>query len=506
MKIVKWFAFTLVAILLVVSCQKRHYSLDNVQGVNVGGEVLLPLANGSYTVMDLMEQFQIDSMLTFDASGNMFYHFLIDQFSTVDGEELLRFKDMEINEYYAIENPVPGVQIDPIDTIVKLNQTIVFTSDHISALSAIMRSGWFQFNISSNVGQISEIVITSPNIMDADGNGLRFVYRPGQGMTGFALEGMRYATTEVNTLYLDYEVHLIAQGYMPSEFEFNVRVEGMDLAIQEMWGYVDTYESRNRMDTTFQLFPNNVTGILDIEDVEITLSERNTFPLEASLVVDTAMVWGDGVNPYSILEPLPFVADAPVSMDYIEVSRAFANGRVNAHNGNVFASSLLYVNPNGVSDLVSVADTCSIDLKVDVSIPFAFNAEEVHYLDTVKMKLDGITSPEWIKKLTLHMTFASTIPFALNGTFYMYSIENDVVTEIFLQDETLIGASYDGNLCTATVTVEVTEERLWDFIKSDSMIMDFGVDTKGHGVVLNSGQFLRYFVKADVEYENDGQN
>ena len=504
MKNVKWFTLIILVVLMLVSCQKKHYDFDGLEGVNAEGELLLPLATGSYTVMDFMERFQIDSMLTFDATGDMYYHILLNRFRTIDGEDLLRFKDMEINEYYAIENPNPGHQIDPVDTVVRLTQSIVFTSDHIHALSATMRSGRFAFNMTSNVGQIQEVVITSSNIIDTDGHDLRFVYRPGQGMNSFALEGLRYETTEVNTLNLNYEVRFVAQGYMPSEFEFGLRVEATDLAIQEMWGYVDTYDSRNRIDTTFKLFPNNVTGILEIENAEITLSERNTFPLDAKLFADTALVWGEGVSPYSILDPLPLVADAPVSMDFMEVCRTYADGRVNAHQGNVFASLVIRVNPNGVSDLVSVSDTCGIDLKVDVSVPFAFKAESVHYLDTIGLNLSGIDSPKWVKKLTLGLTFVSTIPFRLNGTFYMYDSENNCVIGTLLQDATLIEASYDGSLCTTSVTVEITEKRLLDFFQSDSLIMDYGIDTESHGAVLNSGQFLRYSVKADVEYENDG--
>ena len=77
-----------------VSCKKDHYNMDYLQGVNAEGEVLLPVGSASFTLMKLMQQFKIDSIITCSEDGNLSYGFHYEDFGVVKGEELLQFKDL----------------------------------------------------------------------------------------------------------------------------------------------------------------------------------------------------------------------------------------------------------------------------------------------------------------------------------------------------------------------------------------------------------------------------
>lgn len=502
MKNNRLFMVMALALLLCASCKKSHYSLNEVKNVNVEGNVKLPLASGSVTIMDLMESFKIDSLIDFNASGQMSYNYYYEHPRAVSGENLLKFKDMEINEHLAFDNPFPGLQINPFDTVICLNQPITFQADHIHVLSAKMRSGHFEFDVASNLGQISKIVITSSEIKDASGQNLRFVYLPMQGINSFDFGGMHYETAEPNALTLNYEVYLHVQNFWVNEFTFDFQVKAADLAIQEMSGRVDAHDIRSSIDTTFSLFPNTVVGSMEVEDILVSISERNTFNLEAALAVDTALVWGEDVSPYSLFPTLPLVLDAPSSMDYTEVHTVPVDARLNTSLGNVYTSTLFTINPDGMDGIVSVADTCGIDLKVRACIPFSFRADNVRYIDTVVMKMDDFDSPDWIKKLTLELTFSSTIPFGLTGKFMTYNSVDGVITDVLLDDSALIGASYDERPVTTSIVLEITEEHLRNFLNSDNLIMSFGVDTDGHEIMLNANQGLQFSLKADVEYDN----
>ena len=195
------------------------------------------------------------------------------------------------------------------------------------------------------------------------------------------------------------------------------------------------------------------------------------------------------------------VIDLPTQMGFNEVFSQNIDGQINAAGGRTFTSSNFIINPNGMSDVVSVADTCGIDVRVDVTIPMAFRVSDVHYLDTVNLNIAQIKTPEWIKKLTLELTFISTIPFELSGRFLMYNSETEHVTDVLLDNATLIAASYNGQATTSTITVEVTEERLQNLLKSNRIILDLQLDTDGRNVVLNGGQSLQFFTKAKAEYD-----
>ncbi len=496
--------FSKIALFLVVcllaSCQKDHYNLGNVHGVNANGEVLLPLASGDYSIDDLMQRFQIDSLIECNSSGDMVYEYYYERFGAVCGDTLLRFKDWNYHEQFVIEN-LQGGWSHPVDTVVSMSQTILFETDHIHVMSAAVKSGRFDINLTANVGGLSEVVVTSPNLRDADGHELRFTFHPQMGPAGFSFEGMNYETDEANTLQLDYEFHLVVNHLQVPEVAIDAYVSTTGLALSEMRGFVDPYESRDRIDTTFSLFPGNMSGEIKVDDALITLRELNTFGLSARLEVDTALVWGEHIPPYSIFSPMPVRIDLPPQDAYCEVYHQPVSGWIDTHMGHALASSTFTVNSDGVSDMVTIYDTCNIDIRVDVSIPFSFNVNNLKYMDTVNMHLDEIEMPELIEELALEITFNSTLPFELGGKFMLYDSKTERVTDVLLDEPVLIAPSYDGQPSTSSVEMVITDDRVEHALQSDRIILCFDLDTDMHDVSLNANQSLSFFAKARVKYD-----
>ena len=122
------------------------------------------------------------------------------------------------------------------------------------------------------------------------------------------------------------------------------------------------------------------------------------------------------------------------------------------------------------------------------------------YMDTVNMKLDKLEMPDMIEELTLQITFNSTLPLDLHGKFMLYDTETGCVTDILLDDATLIAASYDGQTSTSTAEFVITEDRVEKALRSDRIILCFDLDTDGHDVSLNANQGLDFYAKAKVKY------
>ncbi len=465
------------------------------------GEALLPLASGSYTIMDLMQRFKIDSLLDFDASGNMSYDYYYEQYGIVKGEELLRFKDLNYNEHFTVYNPFPQLLPHAIDTVVSYTHTLTFEAEHIGVVEAVMRSGHFDFTVASNIGQVHRVVVRSNDIKDAEGHNLELDFPFWSGSFGFDLDGMHYETQTPNTLNLSYEVYLLTHGSLESELYLDVDITGRELVIQEMKGYVESYGTRNQVDTVFSFLPDQVLGALHLNEVNVRLRERNTFGIGARLVVDTADVICEGLAPYSLFQPMPLVVDLPTQMTFEEIHNQTVSGKINAMGGRAYASSDFIINPDNYSGLVTVFDTSEIDVRVDVSVPMAFRVDEARFQDTVDMNLGEIKSPEWVKKLTLEMTLNSTIPFDLVGSFMAYDTLSGKVTDVLLDNTALVAASYDGQTNKTTLSIEVTEERLMTVLHSNKLIVDLRLDTDGHDIKLNASQSLGYYLKAKVEYD-----
>lgn len=490
----------LLSLLLFVSCRKGHYDVSDVSGVNAEGELLLPLANKSFTMMDMMERFQIDSLISYTETGELLYSYFYEDSGVLDGQRLLRFNDLNYVEHYAFDNPFPVSLPYALDTVLSFEHSVVFEADEIYAWEAVMKSGRINFLVESNAASLQRVVLRSPELSDGDGDDFVLDVQVQSNTFGFDMTGLHYQSSEPNKLTLVYELYCAFASTSDPELYIDFNLAGSDLSMSSVKGYMGAYRSRNAIDTVVSLFPGNLSGVLELDGVRMKLSERNTFPLEATLVVDTVMMTVDGMEPFSVFNPLPIEVDLPAQNNFGVVFDGLLNGKINASSGHLFASSEFVVNPSGTPELITVADTCSIDLKIDLEIPFAFRVDDVCYYDTVNMNLSELDTPDLIERLTLELTFTSTLPLNLNGQFFMYDSANGMITDTLLNNAELIQASLDGQPTTTTVSIDITDDRIANVLRSDRIIMAYALDTDGHEAKLNADQRLSFSVKAQVKY------
>ena len=496
----------LVVFLLLVlfaSCNKDHYDITNVHGINAEGEVLLPIASKSFTVRDLMERIGLQDEIEWSGSGDMTFYFDYENLGVVNGADLLKFKDVDYEESYAFENLYQTTPPPFTDTMVSMTRSITFESEHIHVMLATMKTGRLDFTLESNFGNVYRVVLRSNNIKDGFGNDF-VLDLPVYGNTfGFDLDDLLYASATANTLILSYDLYFTIHSTSDPLLSVDLGIKGSNMAFSRMQGFVDTYDNRNSIDTAFALFPDYLGGTVELEDVKIKVSERNTFGLGARLVVDTAMVYCEGLQPYSILEPLPLLVDLPPQREFHEVLNRRVSGQINSQGGRAYASTNFIVNPEGGSEMVTVSDTCRIDTRVSVEIPFSFAFDDIVYIDTVDMDLGNLELPDMIERLALELTIASTIPLELKGSFFLYDSESERITDTLLLNGDLIQASFDGRPVKTDVNLVIDKGRVERMMQSNGIIMSFCLDTDAHGVELNDHQKLDLFLKARAKYKAD---
>lgn len=501
MKTLKLLVVFALSMALLSSCKKDHYDMGNVNSINAEGEVLLPLVSTSTTMMDLMERFKIDSVISCYDDGSLYYGLFYDVPNVVDGNELLRFKDLNDSLHFDLSNFMQFTIPNLIDTVVKFDLPLHFESDYIDVKEAWMRSGHFDFVVSSNIGILQGIVVRSSDIKDANGNDMEFFFGTNESID-FDIGGLHYKTEVANSVNLSIEVHLALAWSDDPELYLDIDINGRDLCLREMSGIVNPYVVPGVIDTTFNIFPSNVSGQLEISDARLRISERNFFNIDAELRVDTALVYSNDVESYSLLEPLPFIVPICTQMTMAEVRNQKFDATIQAHGGRARIAYYFTLNPHGTAE-ASVADTCSIDVQIGVDIPFSFNASDVRYMDTVEISLNEIEMPDMIENLTLDLDIASTLPLNLNGWFYLYDSQNDMITDTLNSDGNLIMASFNEQTVSTKVSVEINKDRLDKVFRSDRIIMQFEVDTDARDVKLNAQQKLDLWARAKVKYNGD---
>lgn len=485
--------------LLVASCSK-HYDVSQVQGINAEGEVLLPVAHKSFSVRKLMERFQMDNAIVWTDEGDMTFCFALENKGVVKGDDMLRFDDVDYSGHYVFENTSLFSSAHAEDTVVSLMHSIVLESDRVRVMRAVMKSGRLDFVVGSNFGHLQHVVLRSDNIMDEAGNSFELDLPVDDTLFGFDLAGWRYVTDTVNKLNLGCDLYFAVQGTQDPERIVDLGIRGYDLAFSEMVGFVDKYDNRSCIDSIFTLFPDNMGGMLELEGVRIFVNERNTFSMGARLVVDTAMVFSDGLSPYSILEPLPLSIDLPPQLEFQEVFAREVSGQLNAMGGRAYSTSSFIMNPDESSEMVTVVDTSQIDTRIGVEIPFSFIVDNIAYIDTVNLNLQHLDMPNMIEELTLELEFVSTLPFNINASFFMYDSKNDKITDTLLMDADLIRASLDGQPVKTNLTLVVDEDRMENVMQSNRIIMSYRLDSEAHNIDMNVNQKLDLTLKACAKY------
>lgn len=493
----------LVMALFFVSCNKEHYNVSNVHGINAEGEVLLPVASKSFTVMDLMERFEIQDEIEWSEAGDMTFHFDVEKIGVVNGSDILKFNDLNYDVDYVFENEYQNMPLPNEDTLVSFDRSIVFESDHVHVMRAQMKSGRLDFTVTSNFGDVQRVVVRSENIINEAGNDFELDLPVYDNTFGFDLDGLQYIADTANKLNLSYDFYVHAHSTSEPELSVDVNIKGNNLVISQMQGFVDRFESRSSLDSVFTLFSDNLGGILEVKGARIKVSERNTFGLGARLVVDTALVYSEGLPPYSVLEPLPLSVSLPAQTEFREVFNREVNGQINAMGGRAYATTNFIVNPEGIHEMVTVNDTTRIDTRINVEIPFTFAVDDITYLDTVNMNLANLELPDMIEQLTLEMMFTSTLPFTLKGSFFMYDSEHERITDTLLLDANLMEASFDGEPVKTDLTIVVDEDRMERVMHSNRIILSYELDSDAHDVDLNVNQKLDLYLKARAKYKAD---
>lgn len=500
MKNIRVLLLLLVVIAFLPSCRKNHYDVSHVQGVNTQGELLLPIGTKSFTVRDMMESFEMADMLNWTEDGDMSYVFGYEIDSIINGEDLLRFDDQNYEWHTALVNPFPTGLPLVLDTVLSIRQHITFQSENIRVMQGWMKSGRFDFIVSSNIGDLQRVVLRSSNIKDEQGNDFVFDAPAYGDSFGFDIAGARYVTEEANTLDFDIEMHFRLVGTTDPELALDVNLAGRDLACREMYGYVETYESRSRIDTTFALFPSQLTGTLKVDGVRVRVSERNTFGINACLVVDTALIINEGQQPYSVFSQMPLIVDIPSQSEFGEVVNWTVNGKVDVSGGRIFSTSSFIVNQGGMSELVSVDDASRIDAKIDVEVPFSFIFDDIFYMDTVDLNLSQLELPDLIESLTMELAFSSTLPVNLKASFYAYDSSTGRITDTLLDNAQIIEAAVGNQPTTTEVAIVIDDEKMENVMHSDRILISYMLDSGNQSVSLNGNQAVELFMKVRAKY------
>lgn len=493
--------------LLMLSCNKNRFDFDELHSAEGSGQWKLPIGSMELTLGDVMTQLGNNDLISYDPEGNLQIRYQLELEKILKGSVFLNLGSVSFTTENTFPNPFPGLPLTPIDTVFRFNQKMEISTDSAGIETAIIKSGELVLDLETNLGNVSEIVFSSSNIIESNGDSLVRYFSELNGnrvdLSGASFH-LHDPVTGVadSTLTLNYAIHYQLTGVESPEYQVNTNVGLEKLKFQEISGYIDNFSYSFDYDTAFSLPLGNIQGQATLVGADIKINERNTFNgLHAKLQIDQAEFYGDGIAPSPIFKTYPYVLEVMPTEEFVNVlPDETIDLTVDTRFNAVRVAALLDFNPDHVESLVAINENSTLDLQVDATVPMRFNIPSVHYTDTIGLNLSNITAPDLVQEVLLTIIFNSEIPFNLRGQLYTFNSLTGQVTDSLLTEAMFFGGSFDGSNVRSDAEISITHERLNHLLAADKLIIRFGVDTEGHNVMLNLDSGIGLNLKADVIY------
>lgn len=488
-----------------VSCNEDRFDFSELESVETNGHWSLPVGTLSITIEQVLNQLGENDVISYDESGDIMVSYRYAWDTVVIGTDFMSYDSIHNEVKFMTENPYPYVLDEPVEGVLHFEDSVHLESDVVLLQSAKIRSGHLSFQLTDYTGDVREYIIGSNNILNA--NGLPFRRSIDLNHENVVdLAGYRFETGGENVLYFFYEIHYVAYDYVGPEFVFTGNLDINDLKIQELSGYVNNYVTPYGIDTSFQLPVENVEGAIDFTGANLKILQHNSFGLPCRLQIDTAELYGEGVEPYLIFdaESYPLHLDVDYSLSYIELMDEEVHLGLSTNHNRARASGALVLNPEGTPVLVTLSDTATMGIAAEINVPLKFNISDVSYNDTVDLDLSEIESPEVLSEVRLTMTFESELPFNMEAQIYTTDPETGAVNDSLLgATQTIQGAFVPNTSARTEVIIALTQDRLNKLLANRHLLVRLGLDTEDNDVSLNVEDGIKITVKMDVIYDGD---
>ncbi len=476
------FLLLLIILLLFFSCKRRE---ETTWDINVHS----PLIKTSLSINNLLH----DSILNENPDSSLMidYSYSLNAFNT---DSAFKIPDTIINAFYNI----------PFGSPTSLNPGFQFANDPASnqfnygdarITEMKLTSGKIKFKI---ISQINEKTIYTYEVLKSDdGNGNLFtkkitvpagtVSSPGIAQGEFDLDGYTFDMTgtnsnSYNTLETRLKVLIDPDGN-------SVLVSGADSVLVEnglinlkpayIKGFIgtSTFDEPNS-ELEAGLFDNIISGGLDIDQLDVTLSftnyigaelrfklnhlrslnsrTSNTISLSHNIIgndnnINRATLSGSTITPYVVNYQMNtsnsnidlFLENLPTAMEF--GFEAEINPLGNISSGNDF----LFINK-------------TIDINFDVMMPLSLIANNLTLLDTIELSIDSANNR--LKKGDFTLIAENGFPFDAELQLYLLDIDNNVIDSLFngqiITSGTLNGANRVINSTTTTIMANLNEDKI----------------------------------------------
>lgn len=510
-----WKSF-IAALLVVVSfagCQNQNaFDFSQFEGIDANGDWGFPLVNAQYTIGDILEMSNTSGYIHQGSDGTLEirYEYTFDSVLTaaeyldsyigedisVDGSKSISIEDLP---------PVQGnIQLLYRDTL-----KAQFPSDKIQIESATLKSGQIVLHVTYNIPQQTQIKVTCPQLVNANGQPFNVVDQSTGGTytTTLNLSGYSLIVPSDNEVSIFMEVSCNASGSaLPSQLSFDYSASFNNVSFSEIRGKFTVVDIPvdKEWDFDSQFLRDHISGNMTLLNPEVTCEILNSFPVGGTIVLNQAQLSGGG-NSASLLSYSPATVNVPSSSNqFVPVVLPIASSLLLSPDYDHFKlNGNAIINPNGFSTPTLVfRDDQIISMRISVVLPLTMNMEDIVFCDTIPFGGANIPSESAFSNILMRLGIQNGLPLNFQLQAYFYDSQTSTIKDsLFTSPQPVLSAQ--GNVPRSSELFATKEnfEEVQRMFDCDNIILQARVYSGGGEVSINAAQAIRLQLSARMNVD-----
>lgn len=458
----------------------------------------IPLLNAKYTIGELVHQFDSSGYMVIGSDGSLSFTYTYEKEKIIKASDFLKVDDQVFSNPYFI-NPN---RIAHSTSIEHHNAPISFDNEFLKIVSANIKTGQIEINVTNNMEQDYYCILTTPNIKTAAGTNLSLTFAPNQLHHTLDLANYSIIPGENNTGEFDVEVGVINNGVTPTtdHYDLNVTITITNFTIRSVYAKVAPYSIAFNESFDFDLSSDQYGGDLTIYNPKLFISTKNSFMIDGNIQIDTAAFSGEGLYSSIITNP-PVNVIIPISPQTYQTDEvnAFSSITVNTNYNKVHVSGAAVLNPDGFdAGVIRIDEFSDISLKIRAEIPIDIKINNIFYTDTIEFNLTELIKDiptgniDFLDTIALRSTFESTLPINVYAQAYFLDTTSHTIIDSLFASPKLLYASFN-NFPTPSVPqmIQISGSRIENIKACDKIIFRFSLDTENREVAFKASQYLK---------------
>jgi hypothetical protein len=443
-------------------------------------DVSVPLIHSSLGLENLIP----DSLLSTNSNGEVSLVFN-QSVLKLNLDTLLNLPDTTVTDTFSIPAPFPSLNINPGQTIISSTENKRFDLDDIELSNVKIKSGQTSFQISSTISQPTVYEYTITNALK-NGQPFNFTINVPAGsvanpsivngiydFSGYELDLRGDSGNEYNKYKTIIKVSLASTATVTTVYSYDkviVKNTFSNLRPSFAKGYFGSQQIDVPYEETVFDFLTNISGTLDLDQVNIDFEILNGIGIDATVKIDTLKSVNTR-NGNEVLLNHSFIGNS------ININRAILTGITAVEsiyslilnngnsNTNLFLENLpdkigtslgILINPmgniSGHQDFLF--DDKTFDVRVNAEIPLNIIASGLTLSDTLELTINPENADN-VNEGVLHIFADNGFPFSAEVQLYLLDANNQIIDSVIHPN--LIYSAYTN---TSFVVTSARETRL----------------------------------------------